>query len=149
MILEPATRVASLRLTLLAERVAICQLKPDAPIPVWTGVARAFLTVSRTPTELSIVADESVVPADVNAQRGYHVLRVEGPLPLDLVGVFAALASPLAEAGVPIFPIATYETDYLIIAGMTISRAVAALRAAGHTIDGEPPPVSAPTRDVG
>ena len=137
MILKRANRPASLRLTLLAEPVALCRSESGKAIPQWTAMARAFLTISRTPTELSIVADESVVPADVDAQRGYRVLRVEGPLPLDLVGVFAALASPLAEAGVPIFPIATYDTDYLLVAGAMISQAVVTLRAAGHTIDNE------------
>ena len=135
MILKPATKVATLRLMLLAERVALCRFGPDEATPAWTADARTFLTISRTPTELSIVADESAVPADVTAQRGYRVLRVEGPLPLDVVGVFAALASPLADAGVPIFPIATFDTDYLLVSGTEIRRAVATLRAAGHAIE--------------
>ena len=131
MILKPD----KLRLTLLAERTAVCRLAADSPVPTWTDDARQFLTISRTPTELSVVADERVVPKDVDAQRGYHVLRVEGPLPLDLIGVFAALASPLAGAGVPIFPIATYDTDYLLVRDTEIDRALAALRTAGHVID--------------
>jgi hypothetical protein len=135
MILKPDKTVAALRLKLLAERVALCRFGSEAPVPTWTDRARQFLTVSRTPTELSVVADERVVPSDVDAQRGYHVLRVEGPLPLDLIGVFAALASPLAAAGVPIFPIATFDTDYLLVRDKEIERALAALRTAGHVID--------------
>lgn len=134
MILKSPTRPATLTLMRLAERVALCRFGPEAAVPAWTSEARQFLTISRTPTELSIVADERVVPADVEAHRGYELVRVEGPLPLDLVGVFAALASPLAEAGIPIFPIATHETDYLLVRATDIERAVATLRAAGHTI---------------
>ena len=134
MILKPDKKIATLRLALLAERVALCRFAPDAAVPAWTDGARQFLTISRTPTELSVVADERVVPSDVDAQRGYHVLRVEGPLPLDLIGVFAALASPLADAGIPIFPIATFDTDYLLIRDADIARAVATLRTAGHLI---------------
>ena len=134
MILKPGTKVVALGLTRLAERVALCRFGPDADVPQWTAAARQFLTISRTPTELSIVADESAVPRDVEAQRGYHVLRVEGPLPLDLIGVFAALASPLAAAGIPIFPIATFDTDYLLIRDADVERALTTLRAAGHMI---------------
>lgn len=139
MILKPGRKVATLSVTLLAERVALCRFGPDSPVPVWTADARQFLTISRTPTELSVVADERVVPNGVEARRGYRVLRVEGPLPLDLTGVFAALASPLADAGIPIFPIATHDTDYILVRDADIERALAALRTVGHKIVVVPP----------
>jgi hypothetical protein len=96
--------------------------------------ARQFLTVSRTPSELSITADESAVPPEVPAQRGYRALRVEGPLPLDLVGIFASMAVPLAEHRIPIFPIATYETDYLLLRPDDVEQAIEVLVAAGHRV---------------
>ena len=124
----------SLPLHALAVPLALCRLSASDAIPAWTARARTFLTISRTPTELSIVADESAVPADVDAQRGFRALRVEGPLPLDLIGIFAAIAAPLAEASVPIFPIATYDTDYVLVAQGHFERAVSALEAAGHRV---------------
>lgn len=124
----------SMRLALLPDGLALCRLPQDSTVPEWTTDARTFLTISRTPTELSIVADERAVPEEVDAKRGYRALRVQGPLPLDLVGVVAALAVPLAAAGVPIFPIATYDTDYLLVHETTLSRAVAALSQEGHVI---------------
>ncbi len=125
----------SLPLSALATPLALCRLSPSDEIPEWTAHARTFLTISRTPTELSIVADEAAVPGNVDAQRGFRALRVEGPLPLDLIGIFAALASPLAAANVPIFPIATYDTDYVLIAESHFERAVAVLEAAGHRVN--------------
>jgi uncharacterized protein len=124
----------SLPLRALAARFALCRLSPSDAIPAWTAHARTFLTISRTQTELSIIADESAVPADVDAQRGYRALRVEGPLPLDLIGIFAAIATPLAAANVPIFPIATFDTDYVLVAESHFERAVRALEAAGHRV---------------
>jgi len=124
----------SLPLRVLAAPLALCRLAASDAIPEWTALARTFLTISRTPTELSIVADESAVPASVNAQRGYRALRVEGPLPLDLIGIFAAIAAPLAAANVPVFPIATYDTDYVLVAQSHFERAVSALEAAGHIV---------------
>ncbi|HET7549763.1 MAG TPA: ACT domain-containing protein [Gemmatimonadaceae bacterium] len=121
-------------LTVLDDRFALCRLPAGAEVPAWVTHAAAFLTVSRTPTELSIVADERAVPTELDARRGYRALRVEGPLPLELVGVLAALATPLAAAGVPIFPVATYDTDYLFVPGGELADAVAALVAAGHRV---------------
>jgi hypothetical protein len=125
---------SSLSLTVLSTPFALCRLAPAEPVPEWTTSARAFLSISRTPDELSIVADEAAVPAQVRAERGYRALRVEGPLPLEMVGVMAALAGPLAHAEIPIFPIATYDTDYVLVHGGALARAVGALGAAGHRI---------------
>lgn len=125
----------SLPLRALAEPLALCRLSPSDAIPEWTALARTFLTISRTPTELSIVADEAIVPPNVDAQRGFRALRVDGPLPLDLVGIFSAIAGPLADADVPIFPIATYDTDYVLVTEGNFQRAVTALEAAGHLVD--------------
>jgi hypothetical protein len=131
--------VSELPLTLLAEPLAMCQFPAGAAIPAWASGAKMFLTISRTPSELSIVADERAFPADVNAQRGYRAFRVQGPLPLDLIGIFASLAAPLADIGIAIFPIATFETDYLLVHARDLTRATAALSRAGHVITEESP----------
>ena len=130
---KPAASSA-LGLTVLPAPLAICRLDPLAATPAWAWEAREFLTISRTPTELSIVADEAAVPPELAAERGYRALRVDGPLPLGMVGIFARLAVPLAGAGVPIFPIATFDTDYLLVRENTLSQAIAALARAGHRV---------------
>ena len=93
-----------------------------------------FLTISRTPSELSIVADEDVVPSTLEAARGFHALRVEGPLPLEMIGVAASIAGPLAEAGISIIPIGTYDTDYILVRDADLSQAIATLTGAGHVV---------------
>jgi len=123
-----------LSLTLLPVSFALCRLGAAEPVPEWTTSAPTFLSISRSPDELSIVADDAAVPPHVNAKRGYRALRIDGPMPLELVGVMAAIASPLAAAGVPIFAIATYDTDYVLIRGDDLSRAVSILVAAGHRV---------------
>ena len=123
-----------LTLTVLAAPLALCKLGARDAIPEWTSRTRTFLTISRTPAELSIVADESVVPSDLAAQRGYRAFRVEGPLALDPVGIAANIAGALADAKVPIIPIGTYDTDYVLVLGDVLDTAVAALEAAGHRV---------------
>ena len=124
----------AIHLDLLPGSLALLRLAPETPIPTWTADAREFLTVSRTPTELSIVADADVVPADVVTERDYRTFRVRGPMPLHLIGVMAALAVPLADAAVPIFVIATYDTDYLLVKAVNLERAWHALERAGHLV---------------
>jgi hypothetical protein len=113
---------------------AICRLAPDAPLPDWA--TRAFSSVTRTANELSIVCASDDVPADVQAQRGYRGLAVRGPLDFSLVGIVAALAGALAAASISIFVVSTHDTDYLLVRGADLARAIAALHAAGHTVSG-------------
>lgn len=131
---QPKSDRFMLRLELVPEPLALLKLPPSSSLPAWTSRTRHFLAVARTPAELSIVADAAVVPGEIDAKRTYRALRVEGPLPLHLVGIVAALAVPLAEAGVPIFPIATYDTDYLLIDEPDVARASEALIRAGHQV---------------
>ena len=129
------------RLTLVLDDglVAVCRLPAGAPLPAWAGRAHRFLSVTRTPGELSIAADAEVVPPDAPCERGYRALRVEGPLALDLVGVLAAITVPLAEAGLAIFAVSTYETDYVLVKSADLAAAVGALERAGHRVRGFDP----------
>jgi len=123
-----------LPLELLPDTLAICRLDAGAPVPSWAAQPSSFLTVSRTADELSITTLQSTVPAEVLCERDYRALRVRGPLPLDLVGILAAIADPLAAAGMSIFAISTYDTDYVLVKARELERALEVLRRAGHQI---------------
>ncbi|MDQ3283591.1 MAG: ACT domain-containing protein [Acidobacteriota bacterium] len=120
-----------LRLSILDARLAVCRLDANAPMPDW--VRGSFTSVTRTFDELSIVCDEAAVPDDVQAERGWRLLRVEGPIPFETTGVAAALVAPLAEARISVFLLATFDTDYLLLKEDVFERAIAVLRAAGHS----------------
>lgn len=121
-----------MRLSILPSPVAVCRLAPDAAVPDWAR--GAFLSVTRTADELSVVCDDDAVPADVQAERGWRALKLEGPIPFAMTGVAAALLTPLAEARISIFLISTYDTDYLLLKAESFARAVDVLRAAGYEI---------------
>lgn len=131
MTLTPPT----LPLVLLRETLAVCRLPAGAHVPAWAAMPSAFVTVSRTRDELSIITAQRHVPTEQQCERDYRVFKVKGPLPLDLIGIFAAIATPLADAGLSIFPIATYDTDYVLVKAGDLGVALEALRRAGHTID--------------
>ena len=120
-------------LTVLSGSLAICRLDPQAELPPWAQRG-AFRAMTRTATELSVVCPEEGVPPEVVCERGWRCLEVQGPLDLTLTGVLAALAGALAEAGVSLFAVSTYDTDYLLVRQKDLDRAAAALRAAGHTV---------------
>jgi uncharacterized protein len=123
-----------LPLELLPDTLAICRLEPHVPIPSWAREPSRFLTLSRTAEELSITTLQSTVPAGVPCEREYRAIRVRGPLPLNLVGILAAIADPLAAAGLSIFAISTYDTDYVLVKARELDQALQALRQAGHQI---------------
>ncbi len=123
-----------LALTLHPERYAVCRLAPDAPLPAWAD-GGPFVSVTRTRDELSIVAPQARVPGGIQAETGWRCLSVTGPFDLDgVIGVLAALAVPLAEAGISIFVVSSYDTDHLLLRDEYLQRAVEALEQAGHSV---------------
>lgn len=122
-------------LDVLRGRLAVCRLDPGAPLAPWMGQGPVS-SMTRTEAELSVVCAEDAVPAGVRAERGWRALRVRGPLAFELTGVLADLARPLAEAGVPIFALSTYDTDLVLVKADRLAEAVAALRGAGHDVRG-------------
>lgn len=122
-----------LELRVLPGRLAVCRLPADAPIPNWAQVS-TLVSVTRTADELSIVCSEADVPRDVTAERGWRALQVAGPLDFALTGVLAALAVPLADAGVSIFALSTYDTDYVLVRHDDLPFAVVALERTGHRV---------------
>jgi hypothetical protein len=116
---------------------AICKLDKDAAVPPW-ATASSFFSITRTSDELSIVCPEAVVPGDVQCERGWRCLRVAGTMPFTVVGVLASLVTPLAEAGISVFAISTFDTDYLLVKEQDFEKAVAELGRAGHSISKQP-----------
>jgi hypothetical protein len=121
-----------LRLAALPGEFAVSRLDPGAAVPAWA--AGPFVSVTRTAEELSVVCPRPAVPDIVRCEPGWRCLRVHGPLDLALVGVLASLAGPLADAGVAVFAVSTFDTDYLLVKAADLARATDALRRAGHAV---------------
>jgi len=123
------------RLTLLNGTYAVCRLGAADVVPQWALSGGGFASVTRTAEELSIVCEESSVPADqVRAEGGWRALKLEGPIPFEQTGVLRSLISPLADAGIGIFAVSTFDTDYVLVKGAKLECTIETLRAAGHTI---------------
>lgn len=124
----------SLTLSVLPDTYAICRLDPDAPVSDWARDA-PFCSITRTQEELSMVCPGGNVPSDIRADLGWRIIKVHGPLDLAHVGVLAALSKPLADAGVSVFAVCTYDTDYLLVKEDALEHALSVLSARGHRVD--------------
>ena len=123
-----------MKLSLTPDRLTVCQLPPDAAIPAWAANAKTFLSITRTADELSIVCAEDLAPADVKQETNWRTLKIKGPLDFGLTGILSSVLDPLAKAGISIFAISTYHTDYILVKADKVEAATAALRAAGHNV---------------
>lgn len=121
-----------LNIRLLPDLLAVARLASQEAMPGW---ARGrFLSVTWTGDELSVICNDDAVPADVQAERGWRGMKVEGPIPFDAVGIAASMVGPLAAAHISVFFIATYDTDYLMVKQDRLADAIDALRRAGHDV---------------
>ena len=124
-----------MNLVLLTDLIAVCRLDPKASLPIWASAdSSALVSVTRTASELSIVCAQENVPQDMRSERDWRCLMVVGPLDFGLTGVLCALLAPLAGAGVSVFALSTFDTDYVLVREIDLARAVQALREAGHEV---------------
>lgn len=124
-----------LTLELLPGEFAVCRLPPEATVPEWALAAAPFVSVTRTAAELSVVCPAEQVPAGTRSEPGWRCLEVAGPLDFAEIGILAGLAAPLAAAGISLFAVSTYDTDYLLVRTADLDRALVALAAAGHRVE--------------
>ena len=123
----------SFELSLLAETFTICHLAAGAAVPEWATQGQ-FFSITRTSEELSVIAETVLIPERLRTEVSWRVMKVHGPFDLSEVGVLASLVTPLAAAGVSVFTISTFDTDYLLVQSIQLLEALTTLRNAGHTV---------------
>jgi len=122
-----------MQLVVLEDELGVARLNATDPTPAWAAQG-SVSSVTRTAEELSIVCAAAAIPAHVHAERGWRGLRIAGRLDFSLTGVLASIAGPLASAGVSIFAISTFDTDYILVRAQSVAAAVECLQAAGHDV---------------
>lgn len=115
---------------------AILRLDPGTDVPSWALGGDGFSAVVRTGAELSLLVPEEQVPVDFpgDVEAGWRGLFVCGKLEFGLVGVLAGLTAALAEEGIGILAVSTFETDWLFVKAGELQRACAALASRGYRI---------------
>jgi hypothetical protein len=122
-----------MELHVLPGEYSICSLPPEDPIPDWS-LNEGFNAILHTPSELSIVCPSDQVPPGITQEASWKCLEIAGPLEFTLVGILAEVLAPLTTAGIPVFVLSSYKTDYIMVKREQLNRALESLQAAGHTV---------------
>ena len=96
---------------------------------------RDFVFLSKTDEEISLVCESSSVPSNaIASEAGWKALKISGILDFGMVGVIAKIANILAQAGISVFVVSTYNTDYIFIKATNLDKGAQALIKNGYTI---------------
>ena len=94
--------------------LAIVQVGKDMGIDqLW--IKSDFFSMTKTEDETSLVVESKYVQQGWKANTGWKALKVEGVLDFALVGILKKILGPLAEAGISVFALSTYNTDYVLV----------------------------------
>ena len=115
------------------EKLAIVRMSPGAEVPSWAESSSLF-SITATATETSVICASRSVPAKTPAIKPLTAFMVHGPLDPELTGVLAGLLVPLAEAEIPVFPLSTFDTDWILVKVSDAERAAEEWRRRGHTV---------------
>jgi uncharacterized protein len=115
-----------LTMKLLKEKYGVCRLNKTELIPEWAKNID-FFSITKTSDELSIVCSEDNIPNDIKCERDWRILKIEGPLDFSLIGILASISTILAQKGISIFAISTYDTDYILVKNKDIDNAMDSL----------------------
>jgi hypothetical protein len=120
-------------LILLPQTFAVCRLGPEASLPAW-ATEGDFFSVTRTADELSVVCCQNSAPEGIHCERDWRCLRIAGTIPFSVVGVVAGLTTALAAAGISVFVVSTFDTDYVLVKERDWAAALEALGGRGYLI---------------
>lgn len=115
------------------ETLAVVRLPAGAEIPTWAESSSIF-SITATATETSLVCAGRSVPKKARHEKPFTAFSVQGATDLAAPGILVALLAPLAEAGISVFTISTYDTDWVLVHTGKADRAEEAWRRSGHTV---------------
>ncbi|MBQ4089573.1 MAG: ACT domain-containing protein [Clostridia bacterium] len=118
-----------MQLEIFPQYFSVCKLQPGATLP--EGVC----FFARTDNELSLVCETKNLPeATYACENEWRMFRVSGALDFSLIGILARITSILAEAGISVFCVSTYDTDYVLIKSEAFPKAISTLADNGYEI---------------
>ncbi len=82
----------------------------------------------------TVVCRFGLEPIQGDIERGWRAIQVDETLGFGEIGVIAGIVGPLAAAGVAVFVLSTFATDWVLVKESAVGMAKETLRAVGHTI---------------
>ena len=120
-----------MKLKILSWPLTVCKLAGTEQV----NLADDFYFIGRTDEELSLVCRTEHTPSGtLEREDEWRGFRIEGTLDFSLIGILSKLSAILAENGIGIFAVSTYNTEYILVKEENLPRAMDALSAAGYEI---------------
>jgi hypothetical protein len=126
-------RRCTLRFRWIPGAFSVCRLAPEAAIPDWV-LGGPFVSITRSADELSIVCLTENVPNNVKVESNWCCFQLEGPLPFMEAGILSSFLGPLAQNGIPIFAVSSFDTDYVLLKEEFVGAALSILSQIGHEL---------------
>jgi hypothetical protein len=122
-----------LKIKKIAQEFSICKVSDTSKI----DFTDEFCFVGKTDEELSLVCTTKHIPeATVQCDNGWKAFRIEGTLDFSLIGILSKISAILANKGIGIFVVSTYNTDYVLTKTGDYENALSALKSEGYEIVG-------------
>ena len=128
-----STELHSITLELSPRDYAVSRLDAAAPIPAWAD-GRGFVSISRSPHELSIVCEAARVPAGTVSEGGWTCLRFVGPFAFGATGIVLSVVRPLSLGALGVFVVSTFDGDHILVKSADMPAARQLLHQAGHVL---------------
>jgi len=117
-----------LTLVRMNETFSICRLKSGSDVPPWASSSGSFFAVVGTEDELSVLCAQRCIPEDAEADRDWRGFKIRGPLEPSSIGILSSILEPLADGGIGILAVSTYETDYVFVKDADFTKATGLLK---------------------
>ena len=121
-----------LRLLVQPWRLVVERFEPGTPLAevIQQAPPQGFTALVRSSESFTLVREAR--GGDMGVV--WRAIEIAGSFAFSETGVLAAIAQPLAEAGVSIFAVNSYETDFVLVPEGDLERARIAVEAAGHSL---------------
>lgn len=97
---------------------------------------KEFFFIAKTDEELSLVCKTADTPKNTTARDdGWKGFCIQGVLDFSLIGVLSKISGILAENGIAIFAVSSFNTDYILVKASNFDKAMEALADAGYTVE--------------
>ena len=114
------------------QEFSVCQVEDYSLV----NLDSEYSFIGKTDEEKSLVCITSEVPQNViQRDDGWKAFRIQGVLDFSLIGILAKIATVLADNGISIFAVSTYNTDYVLIKKENYEKGLEVLRASGYEVD--------------
>ena len=111
--------------------LTVCKVPDTANI----DMTAEFYFIGKTDEELSLVCKTEDTPTETVARDdGWKGFRIAGVLDFSLIGILSKLSGILADNGIGIFAVSTFNTDYMLVKAENFEKALTVLSAKGYTV---------------